>query len=156
MTPSRNMSQSVSRYEPRPSPRSAQSHSPGFEMPPMPVPTPSPSHASVASTNTNKHSARRPRSTNRAWTMSDEIKEYEERVKAARSELQVLQQTHTQLTQKLMSANSLNDTLQQRLEAGRQEAAKAKSDHDRTVAELQDVETQIHALNEVGTPTGRG
>ena len=85
---------------------------------------------------------------NRAWTMSDEIQEYEERVKAARSELQILQDTHTQLTEKLVGANSLNETLQQRLEQAQVDAATAKTEHDETVGDLQDVEAQIHALNQ--------
>ena len=81
--------------------------------------------------------------------MSDEIAEYEERVRAARAELQILQDTHTQLTDKLVSANALNETLEQRLEQAQHEAGNAKRDHDHTVADLQDVETQIRSLNEV-------
>ena len=80
---------------------------------------------------------------NRAWTMSDEIQEDEERVKAARSELQILQDTHTQLTEKLVGANSLNETLQQRLEQAQVDAATAKTEHDETVGDLQDVEAQM-------------
>lgn len=78
--------------------------------------------------------------------MSDEIREYERRVEAARSELEILQATNKQLMSKLMSANTLNDDLQGRLEQARRDAGAAKADHDRAVAELQDVERQAAKL----------